>query len=103
MARRKRSLLQRGAKLRREAIAIGLALKDKRTPWPAKIIAGAAIAYLLSPIDLLPDFIPLVGQLDDLLIVPLGLFLARRMIPAQVLAEARARAQGQTGEEGDDA
>lgn len=70
---------------------MGLALKDPRTPLQAKIVGGAALAYLLSPIDLIPDFIPLAGQLDDLVIVPAGLWLARRMIPPVVLEEARAR------------
>lgn len=76
---------------------MGLALKDPRTPLQAKIVGGAALAYLLSPIDLIPDFIPLAGQLDDLLIVPAGLWLARRMIPPAVLEEARARVRGEAG------
>jgi len=91
MPKRKTSLAEKGAMMRREALAIGLALKDVRTPLRAKLVGGAALAYLMSPIDLIPDFIPLAGQLDDLLIVPAGLWLARRMIPPQVLAEARAR------------
>ena len=83
--------------LRQEAFAIGLALKDSRTPLGAKIVGGAALAYLLSPIDLIPDFIPLAGQLDDLVIVPAGLWLARRMIPEAVLEEARARVKTRGG------
>jgi uncharacterized membrane protein YkvA (DUF1232 family) len=61
-------------------------------PWYAKALAGFVVLYALSPIDLIPDWIPFVGLLDDLVIVPLGIVLARRMIPAPVLAECRARA-----------
>lgn len=95
MAKRKKSLVERGAMMRREAAAIGWALKDKRTPLGAKLVGGAALAYLLSPVDLIPDFIPLAGQLDDLLIVPAGLWLARKMIPAEVMEAARAKVEAQ--------
>ncbi|MEI6137309.1 MAG: YkvA family protein [Chloroflexota bacterium] len=66
-----------------------LACRDPRVPWYAKALAGAVLAYALSPIDLIPDFIPMVGYLDDLVIIPAGLALVRRMIPADVLAEHR--------------
>lgn len=73
-------------------------LRHPRTPWPARIILGLAVAYLLSPIDLIPDFIPVLGQLDDLLIVP-GLFtLALKLIPKEVVAECREKVKSQQPE-----
>jgi uncharacterized membrane protein YkvA (DUF1232 family) len=75
--------------LKREAFAVYLAAKDPRTPWYAKVVAFITIAYALSPIDLIPDFIPILGYLDDLLIVPAGIALAIRLIPAEVLEETR--------------
>ena len=62
-------------------------------PWYAKVLAGMVVAYALSPIDLIPDFIPVVGYLDDLLMVPAGVLLARKLIPAELLAEHRAEAE----------
>ena len=73
-------------------MALWIAARDPRTPLAAKIIAGAVAAYALSPIDLIPDFIPVLGYLDDLLIVPLGIWVAVRLIPAPLLAELRAAA-----------
>ena len=70
-----------------------LACRDPRTPWYAKVFAGGVVAYAFSPIDLIPDFIPIVGYLDDLIIVPLGIALAVKMIPDAVLVDCRARAQ----------
>ena len=82
--------LQRRARtIRRDTYALYLACRDPRVPWYAKLLAGAVLAYALSPIDLIPDFIPVIGYLDDLIIVPAGLVLVRRMIPAAVLAEHR--------------
>ena len=78
--------------IRRDLVALWLAARDPRVPWHAKAIAGAVAAYALSPIDLIPDFIPILGQLDDLLIVPAGIWLAVRLIPPPVLAELRDRA-----------
>ena len=78
--------------LRRELHALYLASKDRRTPWRAKALIALVIGYALSPVDLIPDWIPLLGFLDDLVVVPLGVLLARRMIPAEVLADCRARA-----------
>jgi len=66
---------------------------DVRTPWVAKALAACTAAYALSPIDLIPDFIPVLGVLDDLLIVPAGIALAIRLIPAEVLEEAREKAK----------
>ena len=78
--------------IRRDVVALWLAAGDPRVPWHAKALAAAVAAYALSPIDLIPDFIPLLGYLDDLLIVPLGILLAVRLIPPPILAELRARA-----------
>ena len=78
--------------LRREAHAIYLASRDPRVPWHAKLLAMAVAGYALSPIDLIPDFIPIVGHLDDLIIVPLGIWLVLLLIPEGIMAECRARA-----------
>jgi uncharacterized membrane protein YkvA (DUF1232 family) len=78
--------------VRRDAHALYFAARDPRVPWYAKAAAVAVAAYALSPIDLIPDFIPVVGYLDDLIIVPLGIALVVRMIPPHVMAEHRARA-----------
>lgn len=82
----------RAAQLVRELNAFRLALQDPRTPWLPRLLVGLAVAYLASPLDLIPDFIPVLGQLDDLLIVPLLLWLAARRIPPEVMADCRARA-----------
>jgi uncharacterized membrane protein YkvA (DUF1232 family) len=82
--------------LKRDIEALWIAARDPRVPWYAKTLAAMVAAYALSPIDLVPDFIPIVGYLDDLIIVPLGIWLAIRMIPPALLAEFRARADGQT-------
>jgi uncharacterized membrane protein YkvA (DUF1232 family) len=78
--------------IRRDAHALYLAARDPRVPWYAKAVAIAVAAYALSPIDLIPDFIPVVGYLDDLIIVPLGIALVVRMIPPPIMAEHRATA-----------
>ena len=65
-------------------------LRDPRTPWYAKLAAGCVVAYAISPIDLIPDPIPVLGHLDDLVLIPLGVWLVRRLIPATVIADARA-------------
>ena len=75
--------------IKREIAVYRLVLADARTPLPAKIALGAAIGYLLLPFDLIPDFIPVLGQLDDLLIVPGLMWLALRLIPREVVEEAR--------------
>ncbi len=75
--------------IQRDVHAVYLASRDPRTPWYAKTIAIAVAAYAVSPIDLIPDFIPIFGQLDDLVILPLGIWLVVRMIPAEVMAEHR--------------
>src|SRR5262245_52102386 len=83
---------RRVAGWKRETLVLYHACRDARTPWYAKALGVAVVAYALSPIDLIPDFIPVIGWIDDLLLVPLGLLAVRAMIPRDVLAEYRARA-----------
>lgn len=78
--------------LKVESYTLYLACRDPRTPWYARLLAGAVVAYAFSPIDLIPDPIPVLGYLDDLLLIPAGILLARRLIPPAVLAESRERA-----------
>jgi uncharacterized membrane protein YkvA (DUF1232 family) len=85
-------LKARARALKNEAFAVYLAAKDPRTPWYAKALIFFVVAHTFSPIDLIPDFIPILGYLDDLIITPGGLWLAVRMIPPEVLAEARVAA-----------
>ncbi|MBE1528786.1 uncharacterized membrane protein YkvA (DUF1232 family) [Sphingopyxis sp. OAS728] len=82
-----------GHRLAVEAHAAWLAARDPRVPWPARLLAIAVAAYALSPIDLIPDFIPVLGWLDDLLIVPLGLWVVRRLIADPLWAELHAAAE----------
>ena len=84
-------------RLKRDVVALWLAARDPRTPWLAKMLAGFVAAYALSPIDLIPDFIPVLGLLDDLLIVPAGLWLAARTVPPALMAEFRAEAASREG------
>ena len=97
MAEHSGNLLQRMKQktrgLRREVFAIYLAVRHPATPWYAKAVAACVVAYALSPVDLIPDPIPIVGYLDDLVVVPLGVVLLRRLIPPEVLAECRERAE----------
>jgi len=80
-------------RLKVETYALYLAYRDPRAPWYARVLAACVVAYAFSPIDLIPDFIPVLGYLDDLILVPVGIWLALRMIPAEVMADSRARAQ----------
>jgi len=84
---------RRAKQLEAEVYAVYLAYRDPRTPWYARLWAAAVVAYAVSPIDLIPDFIPVLGYLDDLLIVPLGIVVALKLIPAGVMMECRAKAQ----------
>lgn len=84
---------QRVTHLKSETYALYLVYRDPRVPWYAKAFAGLVVAYAFSPIDLIPDFIPILGYLDDLVLIPLGVALSLRMIPAEVLAECRERAR----------
>ena len=85
--------------LKRDTHALLLACRDERTPWYAKLTAAVVVAYAFSPIDLIPDFIPVLGLLDDLLIVPLGVLVVRSMLPADVLEDCRVRAEAALVEE----
>lgn len=80
---------QRVRGLKAELYALYLAYRDPRVPWYARLLAACVVGYAFSPIDLIPDFIPVLGYLDDLILVPLGIALALRMIPPPVLAECR--------------
>lgn len=84
---------RRARKLKVETHALYLACRHPAVPWYAKGFAALVVAYAFSPIDLIPDFIPVLGYLDDLVLVPLGVALALRMIPRPVMDECRARAQ----------
>ncbi len=86
------ALKTRARRLMAEAVALHLAARHSDTPWFAKVVAASVAAYALSPIDIIPDFIPIIGYLDDLILVPAGIALAVRLVPALVLAECRARA-----------
>ncbi|MGH7767824.1 MAG: YkvA family protein [Candidatus Binatia bacterium] len=91
---------QRARELKQEVHALSLACKDPRVPWYAKLIAVSIVAYALSPIDLIPDFIPVLGYLDDLILIPFGIYLLLKIIPPEVIRDCRdkasaARIQGQ--------
>jgi len=79
--------------IKRDVIALWLAARDPRTPWIAKLLAGLVAAYALSPIDLIPDFIPVLGYLDELIVLPLGILATVALIPAPLMAELRAEAE----------
>ena len=78
--------------VKRDVLVVYLVARDSRVPWPVKMLAAAVAAYALSPIDLIPDFIPVVGYLDDLVIVPLGILAVVKLVPAEILAELREEA-----------
>ena len=83
----------RAGLLKIEVYALYLAYKDPRVPWYAKIFAASVVGYAFSPIDLIPDPIPIIGYLDDLILIPLGIAIALKMIPKEVLAECREQAK----------
>ena len=85
-------LRRRAKHLKTEVLALYLAARHPATPWYAKLLVAGIVAYALSPIDLIPDFVPVLGYLDDLVLIPLGIALAVRLIPPGVLAECRAKA-----------
>lgn len=87
------ALRQWARRLKRETFALCLASKDPRVPWYARLLVACVVGYAFSPIDLIPDAIPILGYLDDLILVPLGVALALRLIPPAVLDECRAQAQ----------
>jgi uncharacterized membrane protein YkvA (DUF1232 family) len=88
---------QRAHAIRRDVVAVWLAARDPRVPWYAKALALAVAAYALSPIDLIPDFIPVIGYLDDLIIVPLGILAVVKLVPHDLMAEFRAEAERRAG------
>lgn len=86
------SLKKWAKSLKQQVLVVYFAARDPRTPWPVRLLALAVAAYALSPIDLIPDFIPVLGFLDDLILVPLGLALVVRFVPPIVMASAREQA-----------
>ncbi len=88
-----KKLKQRARYVKAETFALYLAARDPRTPWYAKLLVAGIVAYAFSPIDLIPDFVPILGYVDDLIVIPIGIALAIRLVPLSVLAECRARAQ----------
>ena len=88
------TLKERAATLKRDIPAVFLALKDRRTPLPAKLLAALTVAYALSPMDLIPDFIPVLGYLDDVLLLPGLIALTVKLIPREALEDCRRQAQG---------
>jgi uncharacterized membrane protein YkvA (DUF1232 family) len=97
MSNKKRSgflskLKDRAVLLQRDVFSLWFAYRDARTPWYAKGFAALVVAYAFSPIDLIPDFIPVLGYLDDLILVPAGIALALKMIPSEVMHESRMQA-----------
>ena len=86
-------LKQSARALKDQTYVLYLAARHPDTPWYAKLLVAGIVAYAFSPIDLIPDFVPVLGYLDDLILIPLGLALAIRLVPPAVLAECRARAQ----------
>lgn len=86
------TLRQWARSLKRDVVALYLSARDPRVPWYAKVVAAGVAAYALSPIDLIPDVIPVLGYLDDLLLVPLGILLAIKLIPPAIFEEHRATA-----------
>jgi uncharacterized membrane protein YkvA (DUF1232 family) len=91
---------QKAVGLKQELAAIYLACRDPRTPWYAKALGVCVVGYALSPIDMIPDPIPVLGYLDDLILLPLGVVAVRRMIPVTVLAECREKAKELTQSKG---
>lgn len=92
-------LKQRAKALEADSYALYLVARDPRTPWYVRLLVASVAAYAISPIDLIPDFIPLIGYLDDLILVPAGLALAVRLVPSDVLGDCRAKAAEATGDE----
>ncbi len=83
------TLRERASALKKETLALFIAVRDRRTPWYAKALGVLVVGYALSPIDLIPDFIPILGYLDDVILVPLGITIVLRLIPAGVMEDAR--------------
>ncbi|MHB8125791.1 MAG: YkvA family protein [Desulfitobacteriaceae bacterium] len=88
---------QRSRKLKKNVFALYFAYKDPRVPWYTKFLAALVVTYAFSPIDLIPDFLPVIGYLDDLVLIPLGITVVLKMIPEPVMAEARMKAEKLSG------
>jgi len=88
-----KSWQEKARRLKTEVHALYLALKDPRVPWYTKVLAGMIVAYALSPIDLIPDFIPVLGYIDDVILIPAGIYLTIKTVPREVLEECRQRAR----------
>lgn len=82
--------------LKKQLLVLYLAYRDERVPWYAKLFTMLVVAYAFSPIDLIPDFIPILGYLDDLILVPLGVYLALKLIPEEVLEDCKRKVEGQS-------
>ena len=87
------TLRQRARELKTELIALALAARDPRTPWYAKLLVAGCVAYALTPVDLIPDAIPVVGLIDDIIFIPIAVAFAVRFVPAPVLHDCRARSR----------
>jgi uncharacterized membrane protein YkvA (DUF1232 family) len=87
------NMSEKAAKMLVDVYALFLALGDKRVPWYAKTLAAITVGYAFSPIDLIPDFIPVLGQLDDLLLIPVGVYVTMKLIPEDTTNDLRAKAQ----------
>jgi uncharacterized membrane protein YkvA (DUF1232 family) len=87
-----KSFKERAKALKLEALALGLAVRHPQTPWYAKLLIAALVAYAVTPVDLVPDIVPILGVIDDLIFVPIALGIAVRFVPAPVLADCRTRA-----------
>jgi uncharacterized membrane protein YkvA (DUF1232 family) len=98
-SRLKEKWSRKARELSADSHALYLAARDPRVPWYAKLLAAVVVAYAVSPVDLIPDFIPVIGLLDDMIIVPLGLALAYKMIPREVMEEHRREARGRLAKE----
>jgi uncharacterized membrane protein YkvA (DUF1232 family) len=88
-------LKSRARRLKTDTLAVWFAARDPRTPWSARVVALLVTAYAFSPIDLIPDFVPVLGYLDDLVIIPAGIVLAVKLIPPEVMDDARLRSEVQ--------
>lgn len=86
------ALREWAARLKRDTVAIWFACRDRRTPWGTRALALLLVAYALSPIDLIPDFIPIIGYLDELILIPAGLWILLKLVPEQVLSDSRDKA-----------
>lgn len=87
------NMSEKAAKMLVDVYALFLALGDKRVPWYAKTLAAITVGYAFSPIDLIPDLIPILGQLDDLLLIPVGVYVTMKLIPEDTISDLRAKAQ----------